>query len=65
MLSFVGAAAGPLALLQLKLMLVVGFVFFLCFFPCRDWVGVSTSYLAIRLCAKMWYSARLEVGRHA
>ena len=55
-LQFVDSTVGPLAHMQAQLLTLVGFVFLLSFFPCRDWVGTSTSYLTV---AKLRESARL------
>ena len=61
-LSSAGTAVGPLALLQVKLILLYGFVFILCLVPCSDWVGASTSHLVARLCARIWEGARLSLS---
>ena len=59
MLEFFGAAAGPITMLQLYLVLVVGLLAVLCFFPSRECVGASTSLLAFRLSSKILNLARM------
>ena len=52
-LTFLHDSVGEIALLELKLMLPVCFVFVLCFFPCRDWIGGSPTLLTHWLYARL------------
>ena len=58
-LDFVGSAAGPLTDMQIQLMTLASLVLALHFLPCRDWTGVSTYHLTMRLLTRICEFARL------
>ena len=48
-----GALAGPVALMQIHVLLAIGLFLAIYFLPRREWVGASAYAPIIRLCARM------------